>query len=223
MAAGPSDARAYGGHVVLHASFFVLRSSFFEFTDVIMSRLAQLALTGAMVSAVSGVAAAYVIYNALPYNPLRLPYARELSDILTTAAPQGWRFFTRDPREPRTRLLTKAGGRWESASLGPTSRPVLAFGLNRRARAQGMEHAWIVSRARAVDWADCDEEVVRCLDDRDVAARIENRVPRPTLCGRVGVVRQSVLPWAWRASRGSLRMPSQVVVFEVDCGTGALP
>jgi antimicrobial peptide system SdpA family protein len=177
-----------------------------------------------MIGAVWSVPTAYVAHNALPHNPLKLPYARELSDILTTATPQGWRFFTRDPREPKAHLYANAGGRWASAALGPTARPIHAFGLNRRARAQGMEYAWLVTHARASDWSDCDGEVTRCLDEAAAAvANIESRVPHPTLCGRIGIARQPAVPWAWRANRASLQMPAQVIVFDVDCGTGAVP
>src|SRR5215218_8664142 len=82
--------------------------------------------------------AAYAVHTVFPFNPLHLPGAKTIS--ARTWIPEGWGFFTRDPREERLLLFRRTeGGAWVSASLGPAARRANFFGMNRYFRAQGIE------------------------------------------------------------------------------------
>ena len=45
----------------------------------------------------------YVVHAQVPRNVLELPLERVLGPAIPFFAPEGWAFFTRDPREPRRR------------------------------------------------------------------------------------------------------------------------
>src|SRR4029434_6535737 len=89
----------------------------------------------------------YSIHGALPFNPLKLPFERTL--MVTRFVPQGWAFFTRNPREERLTLQqVLPGGQLAPLSRSPHARPDNAFGLDRRSRSQGVEIGLLLAAAR---------------------------------------------------------------------------
>ncbi|WP_353563168.1 SdpA family antimicrobial peptide system protein [Longimonas sp.] len=133
--------------------------------------------------------------------------------------PQGFAFFTRDPREPRIHLYTSNDGEWKSASLGPYSRPSNFFGLDRKPRTQLTEYALLLHRAGAIlgEWDSCETFPGSCLRQVSVADTLENTTPDPTLCGDIGFVRQEPVPWAWSQNKDEIDMPSEVLKLKILC------
>src|SRR5438270_566632 len=62
----------------------------------------------------------YVVHAQIPRNVLELPLERVLKPAIPFFAPEGWAFFTRDPREPHL-LPYRHGtdGMWAFAHAGP--------------------------------------------------------------------------------------------------------
>ncbi|MDB4951461.1 MAG: hypothetical protein JWM27_4110 [Gemmatimonadetes bacterium] len=173
---------------------------------------------GAFVIAVAcfwTVVLAYVIHPALPFNPIHLP----LEEVLNAAsvAPEGWAFFTRNPREPRLLMYRQTGGRWVNASLGPNGLPRNLFGIGRAARAQGAEAGLLSSALPGAAWRPCSRLPAACLASLAPAADLRNPSGRPSLCGIVGFARQAPVPWAWAQSDEQVVMPSQVLAVRVRC------
>jgi antimicrobial peptide system SdpA family protein len=158
----------------------------------------------------------YVIHPALPFNALKLPAASDVN--VSVWVPEGWRFFTRNPREDQTLLYRRQGdGAWASASLGPNMRVSNLLGFGRRARAQGIELGVLIYNQPKTIWAPCEEEPDRCLERTTNVIAVRNRSPEPTLCGSVGVVMQNVVPWGWAISGEKFTMPSKVARFDIQC------
>lgn len=158
----------------------------------------------------------YVVHAFLPYNPVKPPFAAELRTKLWM--PEGWAFFTRDPRSERVYYFVYNGATWVDASVGPQSRASNFFGLNRRARAQNVEAGLLLNEQRVREaWRVCERSPSSCLAPAYAVNAVTNASPRPTLCGLVGVARQRPIPWAWRRSRDRVVMPSVAVTLEVTC------
>lgn len=158
--------------------------------------------------------ATYSIHAALPFNPIRLPYEKQVR--IRMWFPQGWAFFTRDPREPDILPFVHNGRDWIYASRGPNSRLTSVFGVSRASRAQGVEIGMLLVAIPREAWMVCKELPERCLNRvPEWSQSIPNRSPRPTLCGRVGLARQRPIPWAW--SRARVTMPSTVTRVRVPC------
>jgi antimicrobial peptide system SdpA family protein len=164
---------------------------------------------------------ALVVANlATPFNPTQTPsLVSEGINPLQVWMPQGFAFFTRNPREPEMRLYASNEGEWQSASLGPYSRSSNLFGLDRKPRAQLTEYALLLERAGVPTdkWASCEDAPVLCLKRVSVTDTLENTDPAPTLCGIVGFVRQDPVPWAWNESRDTIEMPSKVLKLRISC------
>lgn len=158
---------------------------------------------------------AYGATLALPFNPVRLPGVAQLQTRIWF--PQGWGFFTRDPREEDIIVHVRdAAGTWQPAGLGPNSRPRYLLGLDRAARAQGVELGLLMAELPTKAWQPCArEDAGTCLEALPVAATVTNPTPRPSLCGAVGVVLRPPVPWAWARSRRW--MPARAARLEVQC------
>ncbi|MFP2904935.1 SdpA family antimicrobial peptide system protein [Pyxidicoccus sp. 3LFB2] len=160
----------------------------------------------------------YALHAALPYNPIQLPFEDRIN--MRLVLPEGWAFFTRDPREDRMLPYVRAtDGQWAWASQTPNFQPKNAFGIDRAARAQGVEMGLLMEQAREYARQACEEDPRRCLERASPGKPLRNRSPNPTLCGQVGFVFQRAVPWAWsRTSQGKpIIMPSKVLRLEVEC------
>ncbi|WP_304452132.1 SdpA family antimicrobial peptide system protein [Nocardiopsis sp. YSL2] len=139
-----------------------------------------------------------------------------------TAVPQGWSFFTRDPQEPRiTAYEETAGEGWRHADTGGNGAAKWFFGANREGRLQSVEMGVILADIGHDSWIECSTvDQSECLDS--VADRafgpVVNESRRPQLCGRVGIIRRQIIPWAWQGAGASPDMPLSAVVVEVRCG-----
>ena len=159
---------------------------------------------------------AYAVHAGMPFNPVTLPAEDRMAT--RTILPEGWGFFTRDPREERILPFHKSeGGDWVSASLAPHARPSNGFGLDRMSRAQGIELGLLLENLAESAWSPCSERPAACLEKTSALTPLKNESPRPTLCGHVGLALQKPVPWAWASSRNRIVMPSRVLRLEVSC------
>lgn len=159
---------------------------------------------------------AYAVHAAVPFNPIQLPF--ETSVEVRMWMPEGWAFFTRDPRGESIFLFTKRNnGEWDSASMGPNATFSNAFGMNRASRAQGVETALLMNRFPSSAFRDCRGIIAGCLETVQSADSIKNVSPDPSLCGETSIVLRKPVPWAWWASGQSVVMPSRILRINVSC------
>jgi antimicrobial peptide system SdpA family protein len=158
----------------------------------------------------------YIVHSALPFNPIHLPLEGALR--VRYFAPEGWAFFTRDPREERFKAFVRTrDGVWSDALTSPHSRAANLFGLNRRSTAQGIEIGLLLTEIPEKAWQGCRGEISDCLPALAVSNSIQNVSPQPTLCGDVGISAQKPVPWAWSRSRTKIIMPSRLLRLKVLC------
>lgn len=164
-----------------------------------------------------GILLAYLLHSLMPFNPVRLP--RQGTVAARLWLPQGWSFFTRDPRSEDTlAFIRDPGGEWRRTPAGPHASPPNLLGFRRYTRAQGIEAGLLLTAVPREAWSECADSVLACLD-RPAASvpALRNLSPRPSLCGDVALVLQKPLPWAWRASARKIDMPSRLARLRVEC------
>jgi antimicrobial peptide system SdpA family protein len=157
----------------------------------------------------------FVLVHSLPYNPIGGAVPDRIG--IRTFIPEGWAFFTKSPRERQFEVFVEQGGRWGPALQTPVARPVNWFGLNRAARAQGVELGLLLQHVPESAWSPCSGADQECLRTRASELEIPNLSPRQRLCGRIGVVLREPVPWAWRSSRNRVHMPALTAHFTVQC------
>jgi len=157
----------------------------------------------------------YVLHPILPYNPLRLPFAAEVKASFWV--PEGWAFFTRDPRGDLLTLMRLTPDGWVPAGPGVQSEARYAFGIMRHPRAENSEALRLVKQVPSSAWAVCEGGAAPCLDGMETSLRTESPSARPTLCGTVGLVKRPQVPWAWSRGPTPAQMRGTVARVEVAC------
>ncbi len=156
------------------------------------------------------------IHAGLPFNPINLPLERQLR--LRVFLPQGWKFFTKDPREERIDVLVKTDpGIWRSGLAGTNASSTNLFGLKRNTRAKAVEVGLITTSIMKDQWVACEKAPGACAENIPVTASLKNPSPNPTLCGQVCVVKQTPLPWAWSRSNRKITLHSSCAKVYLSC------
>ncbi|MFF4799736.1 SdpA family antimicrobial peptide system protein [Streptomyces sp. NPDC001351] len=161
--------------------------------------------------------ALYVIQIHLPGNTLTFPGQKTVAPTVGRLVPQGWSFFTKSPRDSELQPYVLHAGAWEDRLLAPHGAPHNAFGLNRRSRSQGIEMALLLAEAHGLRWTKCDRDLAACLGEAKEPGRATNRTPEPTLCGRVALVEQKPVPFAWRDIMHTTHTPDRLTVLDITC------
>ncbi|HEX6372101.1 MAG TPA: SdpA family antimicrobial peptide system protein [Longimicrobium sp.] len=152
-----------------------------------------------------------VLTSSAGVSPVKPRFAVRVLQL--AVVPEGWSFFTRDPREPKDVAYRRVGGRLEPVTFANTSRASL-MGASRYARAVDGELAGLLAPVLASTWRDCRGEA--CAAPAGEPLRLTNWSPTRRICGDVVVVRGAPVPWAWR--RADVSLPAQTLHLRVDCG-----
>lgn len=165
--------------------------------------------------AFSGGLASWVFLAALDHSPISLPRSAR---AIRAVVPEGWKFFTRDPREEHLFVWTRPpAGAWQDRGLGPSASPRHFLGLRRTARAQGAEVALLLTQVPAERWHTCEREISHCLRALPSAPSITNPDANPTVCGEIAFVLRKPVPWAWQRQLEGFTMPSRIAKIRVSC------
>lgn len=163
--------------------------------------------------------AAYVADAGLPPNIVDLPGESRVRQGVIELVPEGWSFFTRNPRESDFAIygLDDELGAWRSITLGPAGEARNLFGLSRRYRAQGLDFGSLAELVPASAWQVCDLGPAACLAGLEPYVVERGPAPGQMLCGPIGLAMQEPVPWAWSHSTPATVMPSRLVRLEVKC------
>lgn len=150
----------------------------------------------------------------MPDNPLRVK--KGISEKLMLFAPQGWIFFTRDPREANDRVYRRTNPCCELLTL-PNSDSSNLFGLKRDGRAFGVEMEPLLKRIPRSAWRECRGDLASCVSGLEKPSKtVPNTSATRVACGEIIIQRQRPIPWAWSANR-KLRPPYSVANLNVSC------
>ena len=156
----------------------------------------------------------YVVIASVMDHPLRASY-RERQNLIAIS-PQGWAFFTRNPRESVERIYQRQSAQWRPTSFSNSS-PRNLFGVRRAARAVSAELASMLGQIPQGRWTSCTDSLDVCLRQASPPIRVENKSTLRTLCGEVAVERRPPVPWAWSRRIDRINMPGKVLRFTAVC------
>lgn len=130
--------------------------------------------------------------------------------------PQGWAFFTRDPREkdilPFHLRARKATPVWAVDVRGFAWK-----GVNRRSRAYSRQVGHLLPQIPPAAWSACTVTDGCEALFTDAFTTVTNPYPDPLVCGSVVLVQVEHLPWAWYPRVRLLRRPEKRVQLQVQC------
>ncbi len=154
-----------------------------------------------------------VLLSALPRNPVSLPYVQKL--MVKTFVPEGWNFFTRNPREELIYLYKKnQANEWVRDPNSFNGNAVNYYGMKRNARALAAEYGLLFTNNK-MQWIACDSTATTCYERDSSFVKVNNQLRYPLLCGQYLFVLKEPLPWAWSSSKTSL--PAKYLIINFEC------
>ncbi len=154
-----------------------------------------------------------VTIASLPYSPISMALDVEVG--VRSLVPEGWGFFTREPRSLDVYLSQQVGNDWRPVDRLPIANPRNLFGIDRRPRAIPVELAVLLDQVNASQWTETTNHSVVASEAPVVA--VVNPMKHPLFCGPLRVMSREPVPWAWFADGADVEMPSWVVTLDVQC------
>lgn len=140
---------------------------------------------------------AVVAFASLPVKEHATGVTADGLRVVGEVTPQGWGFFTRDPRQPTTQAwVQSASGGWHPSTRGPSATLKNAFGLDRSSRLDEYDVSQVLGQ-KDIDelWTDCTGSSIRHCAQR---AEMEHGVQ------------------SWRAEGYDLRLCGDVLFLDVE-------
>ncbi len=161
----------------------------------------------------------FLFLQSIPSNPLSM-YIPENGKINKVLLPQGWAFFTRNPREDRVMFYTYENDEWSDLYfLKQNSKHSNLFGLNRKARAQQIELGLLISNTlKSSSWRDttAGTNINNILPLKEPLIVVNESI-NPTICGETLLIKEEVIPWAWSKDKDSILPPFKFIHIFSKC------
>jgi antimicrobial peptide system SdpA family protein len=148
--------------------------------------------------------------GATPVSP-----TKDSQVVLASILPQGWGFFSKDPRDPIMGLY--AADEESSEILWPTMRTDNIFGLYRKGRSQGVEMGGLFTKVKEEEWSECESGDLNSCKKKAQEVVLENDTPSPLLCGTYYFTQEETVPWSYFKYSESDSKITQIVKGEVSC------
>lgn len=164
-----------------------------------------------------------VTVAAMPYSP----FSGSQIDTYNfrNMMPQGWGFFTRNPREENYFIYQKDTLGNYALSVNSNNGLKNLFGIKRTSRIQSMEIGVLIQRLEKYDWISCPEGNNKCAAQIDTLSPIAvlNTTTSPTLCGELMLTQKQTVPWAWGKHYYEIDMPAKTIKINSICFNQTVP
>lgn len=157
-----------------------------------------------------------VFFTSIQFNPIQNKL--DSKRIVYSIVPQGWAFFTRNPREAQVLLYEIKDNKPQKINHLHSSGCNL-MGLNRRSSVYISEIQLV--RAELSDSLFSDTEwnyqnsSLGYIPEKQYIVR--NKVSNPLLCGEYLLVLQQPIPWAWSSKIKTMKMPAKIIRIKLIC------
>ena len=175
-----------------------------------------LLLTKIGLTAFWGLVVVLVLFGSVPESPF--PWTPEERLTLTALAPEGWAFFTRNPREPVQELYRRRNGEWvpyERANFSVHN----WLGMKRLSTIENVELQHLLRKAGPDStWTQCSDDLQACRRTHELyTVQVKNTTATRRFCDSLLVRKHKPVPWAWSDAASPVVMPSSVVQLNISC------
>jgi antimicrobial peptide system SdpA family protein len=150
------------------------------------------------------------------FNPLTMAYKKQ--EQVRTLIPQGWAFFTRNPREKSVLWYQKQNDEWVLINSSSANYKKI-FGLSRLSRRQNIELGALMAQLNyAKNWVDCKNNLPNaCIPDSTNV--LKSKFTNPLIKGEYILRMVEPVPWAWSKLMTESERKSQVLKILVQYDT----
>ena len=153
-----------------------------------------------------------MVFNASMVNTVLTPNGNS-SKLITNFLPQGWNFFTRDPRLPKYFIYTKKNGLFINEIIPCNS--VKNAGFNRISRKKGGELISIMEQLKNKKWIESygnissinNSDIIFC----EVYVVKKNKFIENFATGTYYIEKIEHIPWLWSKVVNDSKPPSQFI------------
>jgi antimicrobial peptide system SdpA family protein len=158
----------------------------------------------------------YLFINSLPETIIHL---NQLSKIRTTSTvPEGWAFFTKNPRDENIVIYKKSGASWRPVT-NKTGDYLNFFGLKRTSRFENQEMGILLASLDTTNWVSIKGGLEKnfLLFDTIPITQILNSSHYPYYKeGEYILVQEGILPWVWFSTNPNLKLDSRVRKIKIQ-------
>lgn len=166
----------------------------------------------------------YIIYvslaMAMPFNPSTISDDFKFRMNLKSIFPQGWGFFTRDPREADLILYEYQNKTWKKSTSFPYSAPKNLFGITRGARAMSTEIPLLLNQLEVPFWDTCYVDPKICMESylltKTKVTSVTLDFSQPIIKDTICIVMVDPIPWAWSDLNLQIEREFKYVVLNVN-------
>ena len=158
----------------------------------------------------------YILVISIPKNPINSRYSFFNSNKMHALLPEGWAFFTRNPREEQISVYNVN----KDKSIEPISIKNMEiknlFGLDRTSRYTLDKMGTVIGQLPDGYW-----KTITNLDSLnfyiDSLSVFSVEISRPSLCGKYLIEKRPIMPWSYYSSTKNVVLPSKYVTIKFDC------
>lgn len=155
-----------------------------------------------------------IYFASMVESPISL--TNSVNDNFSTFIPQGWAFFTRDPREAQILIYKIEKGKIEPIEQKHSSIYNL-IGINRKASKILSELQMLIYKIDKKNFVNLKWNYQTCTYDYKTINPIilKNEFLKPILKGEYLIVFQKPVPWAWSKSIDNIKMDAKGIKIKV--------
>lgn len=179
-----------------------------------MRKRAVLTLVG--FSSIWGFIFIFSILVSMGTTPVTASLNKETKFSYMALLPQGWGFFSKNPREPISGLYSANNDSLEVQ--WPNMSPKNLFGIYRKGRAQAVDMGLIMSKISKDKWTTCNNSSIDTCKEKVLnSISIKNNAKNPLICGEYYITRESIVPWNYaKYSKRSYEI-NKLVKVNIKC------
>jgi antimicrobial peptide system SdpA family protein len=136
----------------------------------------------------------FIFFNTMDYNLTSIESDNRA--FVAKVLPEGWAFFTKDPREEMVDIYQLEENSWKPVSL-KNSDPKNIFGISRKSRKMGMEISMICEQVMA-DSLWTSQVNLGQISFPAKYVRVDNKNLVLLRAGEYALVKRAPVPWSWR-------------------------
>lgn len=153
----------------------------------------------------------YIAFASIPFNPLSLSFTKS---YLYSLVPEGWGFFTRNPKEEVHLVFKKTrDNRWKLFTKSNAD-PEFSFGISRKNRRILAETQYLIEKLDDTMFLSRDGNAFNFSTKKIILTK--SAFKNPILTGDLILVKQKRLPWAWSENYKEINMPYQIARVHVQ-------
>ena len=147
-------------------------------------------------------------------SPVLPSYKNKINFV--SLVPEGWSFFTRNPREVETFIYKEIDGKLVNMNHQNFTAHN-AFGFGRYTRIESLELALLLASTEDSLWVKNDIDIHEFYEKKLLKEqKIVNTSNSQYLTGTIILEQKEPIPWAWYQSGKEVIMPSKVIKLEVS-------